>query len=173
MMGEDAAGVRGHEQIPISAHEDPARLHAAGKAAAAMRRSTGREAELELLGAILGELAELRVTSTAAAARGRNLVNGILDNAWDFFDSTGQITRTYGVAAGSIVILNPTSAPVTMHAAPPGAGAPLRGRGMQIVPAFSYWTMPLGTRAWTAYGTAGNALGWQTFTGLQPYGVAG
>lgn len=173
MTHTDPAEVRGHETTPVSAHEDWTGIRAAGRAAKAMLPASTTTAQSALLEEILQELRLARATSTAAAARGKDLVNGILDCGVDAFDSNGQITRQYGVAIGSLVVYNPAVTPVTLQGAPAGSGAPFKGRGVQIVPALGYWTMPIGSHTWTAYGLAGNQLAFQVFTGLQAYGVAG
>ena len=76
-------------------------------------------------------------------------------------------------AALSYVRTTTAAGLVTVHSGPPsssGATAPTTGRGVHQVAAGERSVMPIGDRAFTIWGTAGDELSIQAFTGLQPFG---
>lgn len=126
-----------------------------------------------LLEQILRELNGFNDLSTTWAARlsGRS-TNGVLEVATLPFDSSGVLTRGYGASIGAVLVTNATGANVTVMAGPPsGSVAPTQGAGVQVIPTGAFLTVPIDHRAFTIYGTAGQAVSFQAFTGLQPYGV--
>lgn len=125
--------------------------------------------------AMLTELRQLRQTSTELAARERGgVVNGVLDVRVWAFDTSGLLALGYQVAIGSLVVANlSTTAEVTVQAGTQsGDSAPTSGRGIQVVPASSWLAVPIGSHACTLYGTAGQRIGLQVFTGMQAFGVS-
>ncbi len=124
-----------------------------------------------------GELADL-----AAAVHGQTeimarlatgLLNGVLDSGTYLIGADGYATESYNVAGGSLVVINySASNDMTVVTSGPGAGAaPTSGKGVFPVPAGAVLTLPLGSRTWTVYGTAGDQVGIQAFTGMLAAGV--
>jgi len=138
-------------------------------------RLAGRRAEAALAEQMLAELQHLRQTTTEMAAHLRSqAVNGVLEVATLAFDAQGVITRSYQVACGSLVVINSSAASVTVQSGgPTGSGAPATGRGVVIVPASSFLSVPIAAHSFTLWGTATNVISFQAFTGMQPYGYAG
>jgi hypothetical protein len=131
-----------------------------------------RQAERILAGQLLAAQRELNDTTTQRAARLQSqVVNGVLEAGTWALDSTGQLTRTYHAAIGSIVITNLTGATLIVASASPGPSAPATGDGVHQIPANLVMTLPIASRQLTIYGTAAALVGLQVWTGLQPYGV--
>jgi hypothetical protein len=124
---------------------------------------------------LLEEMRAQHATMTELVAKltGR-AVNGVLDVQTITFDSTGMWTRGYGTTIGSVLVCNPsTSASVTvLNGAPSTSGVPTTGTGVQVLPPGSYLPVPIDSRAFTVYGTAGQVVSFQVFTGLQALGVS-
>jgi len=120
------------------------------------------------------QLNELRIgnqTQTARAARlASQVTNGCLDAFTAVLDASGQLSRAYHVAIGSIVITNNTAALVTITSSAPGPSAPASGQGVHIIPAGLVMTVPIDSRAFTVYGVVAGQVALQVWTGLQPYG---
>jgi hypothetical protein len=156
------------------AHTTPSVPKAPGAAKASPSR-TAAQAERELLGEMLAELRQLRETTTELAARERGgVVNGVLDVRVHVFDASGLLALGYQVGIGSLLLGNlSTTATVTVQAGTQsGDSAPTSGRGVQVVPAASWLAVPIGSHAVTLYGTAGETIDLQVFTGMQALGVS-
>lgn len=129
-------------------------------------------AEREMLAQLLEEVRRIRLTSTDLMARFTSgTLNGVLEVTTETFDTNGRITRQYHTPCGSLLVINPVATAVTVAAAAPAQTTPDKGVGVMIVNAYSWLAIPIGGRSWTAYGTAGNKLSIQAFTGLQALGV--
>ena len=101
-----------------------------------------------------------------------NAVNGILEVSTDTLDANGMLTRSYGVAIGSMVVSNPNSSNLVVASGAANSNvAPTKGVGVFIVPANSVMTVAIDHHAFTFYGSAANTVSFQVFTGLQAYGV--
>jgi hypothetical protein len=105
--------------------------------------------------------------------QGGGLVNGVLFAGILAFDASGVITREHRVQCGSLLVVNPLTTAVTVHAAPQGGSAPPQGIGVHTVPASSFLPVAIGSHAWTIYGTAGQLVDVTAFAGLQAFGAIG
>jgi hypothetical protein len=129
---------------------------------------------------LLAAIGQLVDASTALMAKLalRPAVNGVLDvgtyklEAAGGGASFGILHRSYGVAAGSLIVSNPGSGAVTVAPGAPGPTIPTQGRGVFVCPAASVISVPMASEAFTLYGTTADSIGLQAFTGMQAYGVA-
>lgn len=140
-----------------------------------------RDFERILAGALLEEMRDANRTTTARAAKLQSqVVNGVLEvatavlSANDGTGVAGTISRTYHATVGSIVVINNTTADLTVASSSPSAIAPTAGDGVFIVPAGAGQAIvPIGSRQFTLYGLLGKSVSFVAWTGLQPYGVLG
>jgi hypothetical protein len=105
--------------------------------------------------------------------QGGGLVNGVLFAGMLPFDASGVITREHRTMVGSLLVVNPLTTAVTVHAAPQSGSAPPQGIGVHTVPASSFLPVAIGSHAWTIYGTAGQLVDVTAFAGLQAFGAIG
>jgi hypothetical protein len=126
----------------------------------------------EVVAALVDDIRYLRGTATEMAAHLRSqAVNGVLEVATLAITSDGNLTRTYNTAVGSVVVVNANATAVTVASGgPTGTVAPTSGRGVMTVPANSWLAVPIGAHQFTVYGTAGQLVGLQVFTGMQAFG---
>lgn len=115
-------------------------------------------------------------SSTELAGRlgRRGAINSVLESWAGVFPSTGVITRTYKVAAGSMSIENLSAAnkvTVTTGTTSSDTGANVAGVGVSYVRANAFGRAPLADHSFILTGTAGEAISFEVFTGLQAYGV--
>lgn len=156
------------------AHATPRDAKATG--AEKVKTLTPAQAEAAWRDAMLAELRLMRQTSTDVAARGSGqIVNSVLDVRTFAFPASGVVVFDYHVAAGSVQVANLSgSASVTVQAGTQTSETPpTSGTGVQVVPAQSWMSVPIGARAVTLYGAAGERVSLQVFAGMQAYGVAG
>lgn len=134
-------------------------------------RAFTRAEEKQLLAEMLAELRALRATQTDLAAQVRGgILNSVLLSELITIDATGEATRSFNVAAGSIVCVNLSlTTDITLTSSGPQATAPIAGPGVQLISAGTFLTMPLGSRQFTVYGTPGDKVNVQVFTGLQAF----
>lgn len=130
-----------------------------------------REVEQALGAELLEQLRHQAQTQTQFLERlmGQT-VNHCLEVFSTTFDSTGVITREYGVSAGGIYVRNFGAAAnlVTVSSAGPGSAAP-SGTGTFIVAGGTSETVPLASRQFTLYGTAADRVAFIVFTAaVQP-----
>ncbi len=119
-------------------------------------------AELELMAAAA---AQLRTSTEYVAGLAGQVINNVLDVFTATFDSTGMITRSYAVAAGSVKVRNLSGAnAVTFAAGGPQATVPTTGVGVAVVPLGVSDTVPLAGHEFTLYGTSGQSVSVQVFT---------
>lgn len=147
-------------------HQVPQGLRASGEAARTARPVTAQEAERTLVYCLLDELRQLRETSSATAAAARAALNGVLAVETLVLDATGAATRQYRVQVGSVVVANPGANDLTVSSAPLGGGAATVGSGQYPVSAGTAVSVPIGSHTITLYGTAGDTVGLQVYTGL-------
>lgn len=131
-----------------------------------------RDAERLMQAEMLTALRNLAETSTALAAAVRGgITNSVLDVFVAALDVNGICSRSYPVPVGSVGIINHSAATtLTVHSAAEGSGPPGLGRGMQLIEPKSFLVLPLGSRFYTIYGTPGEKISVQAFTGLVPWG---
>lgn len=151
-------------------HTDPddARLNAPEP------KKTGRAPKADLTAEVLAELKLMRETMSNLAAHQRSqIANGVLEVATWKLDADGVLVRSFQTQVGSIIVTNATGAAVTVQAGTAGGStAPDVGRGVQVIPDGAWLAIPVGSHAFTVYGTAGTSVGVQAFTGLQAFGAA-
>ena len=165
-----ASGTRG-----TSAHDDTSvGISRVSAEEAEHRAPRGREADRQLTAELLAQLRLLNATTTELAAHvAGSAINGVLEVGVVAFDAEGLITRNYHVAVGSVLLTNHAASQIVVQAgASTSTGVPTTGRGLQIIPAQFQTAVPIAAHAFTAYGTPGQLVSLQVFTGLQAYGVA-
>lgn len=140
------------------------------------RRMSQRQAEQLMQAELLSAVRSLVESSTEIAARlgRRGAVNGVLEVYAGVLPAGGTITRTYEVTAGSMRLTNHSAAAiltVQSGVAAGDTGAQAAGVGVQYVAPGATHSFPLGDRAWTITGTAGDRVSLQVYTGLQALGV--
>lgn len=149
--------------------------------ATAPRPLNARQAEALMHAELLSAVRSLVESSTELASRlgRRGAVNGVLDVWGGVFPvavgGLSVLTRSYEVAAGSIVVENFSAAGVVIvqsGGAAGDTGPQVAGVGVGYVGPGRRLIMPLGDRTWTMSGTAGDRVSVQAFTGLQPFGVS-
>jgi hypothetical protein len=135
---------------------------------------TGRGGRVSQLDELLAEIRAYHATTSAFMAhlQGGGITNGVLEVATDNIPTGGALTRSYHVQCGSLLVVNAGGGAVTISAGPPGPSAPQVGPGVQILPAQSFLAVPINHHAWTVWGTVGQNISWQAFTGLQSLGVS-
>lgn len=140
------------------------------------RRLTQAQAQVLMMAELNAAVRSLVESSTELAGRlrRRGSVNGVLESWAGVFPASGVITRTYEVAAGSISIENMAAAhtlTLTTGVAAGDTGANTSGVGVSYVRANARGISPIGDHSFTITGTAGDAISFEVFTGLQAYGV--
>lgn len=135
-------------------------------------RRVTRADEREVMASALDDVRTALTRQTDIMSRlAGGLLNNVLDVLWLPIPASAFLTRDYGTAAGSIVVANAIgNDQVIVTSSAPQATAPVSGPGVQPVPAGVFWSMPLGSRVWTIYGTPGDMVAVQVFTGLQAIG---
>jgi hypothetical protein len=129
--------------------------------------------QAELVSAI-HSLVDSTTEITARLGR-RGAMNGVIDVWGGQFPASGLIQRTYEIAVGSLVIVNLDAATtITVQSGVPAGdtGVQAAGTGVQYVLPLQRHIMPVGDRSFTISGPAGTRIGYQAFTGLQPFGVS-
>jgi len=170
-MTRDAADRLGHTTPEDETVSDRRRT---SMAAALRRGPNSREAQHLLTAELLEEIRRLNETSSEMAARLRSgILNGVLLVELAVFDATGLVERTFNTTAGSAAIVNHGSADIIVSSAPAGPAAPGQGKGIQLIPAGAGMTVPVGTRTLTLYGTTGQKVSVQVFTGTQAWNGGG
>lgn len=132
-------------------------------------RVSPRAAERALQLELFDEFRTYMQTMTAAAARlaGR-VVNEVLAVKLATIPAGPNppvVSDNFHVAAGSIYVRNLGTHPMTVHANGPGDAAPTGGVGVWIVPANTADTIAIASRQVSIYGTAGDQVEYQAFTG--------
>ena len=123
---------------------------------------------------ILNEVQTLRATQTETAAfKTSQLVNGVLVVEQFTFDSTATQSYSFRAPVGSIIIHNISGSHSLTYQVGPNAldTPPTGGKGVQTVPSGSRVSIAVGTRAFVLYGTTGEDVCVQAFTGLQAFGI--
>jgi len=134
----------------------------------------GKGADRVLQAEMLAEFRHYAQTSTEFMERlAGQTINNVLEIFSGVFDATGQISRDYSVAAGSITVNNLGVAGhrITVSTSTPGGGAPT-GTGTYLVDGATSRTVPLAARQFTLYGTAGDAFAFAVFTAAVAPGTA-
>lgn len=136
-----------------------------------LAKTFGRTQERELLAMLLEEMRHLRVTQTDLMDRvAAGILNNVLLSELWTFDSTGLYTRSFNVAAGSAVVVNLSETnDITVTSSGQQSSAPTQGPGVQKIAAGTFLTLPLASRDITCYGTSGDQINVQVFTGLQAF----
>ncbi len=122
--------------------------------------------ERRLTALLLEQLQHQAQTTTEFAAQlAGQAINDTLEVFTGVFDATGQFTREYGVAAGSIEVSNWGVAAnfVTLTSGGPGSAVPV-GTGCYVIAGGQSRTVALASRQFTLYGTAGDKFSLQVFT---------
>lgn len=130
------------------------------------RGPSGKEAQRLLAGEMLSAFRHYAQTSTEFMERfAGQTINNVLEVYSGVFDTTGQITRDYNVAAGSIEVSNLGIAGhlVTVSTASGGTNVPT-GNGTYAIDGGQSRTVALASRSVTLYGTAGDRVSFQVFT---------
>lgn len=125
----------------------------------------------QLVAEMLGELRLMRLTMTEEAAKIRGqILNDVLEVGTFLLDAEGQLTRAYNTPIGSVAVVNLSDADVTVTSSPPTSSAPPIGRGIQVIPAGAWFSVPIAARHFTLYGAPGGRVSIQVFTGMQASG---
>jgi hypothetical protein len=125
----------------------------------------GRHAEMMLAAQMLAAFREYAQTHTDFMARlAGNIVNDTLQVLTATFDSTGVITRDFHVAVGSLEVENLGTHIVTVVNSGASSGPPTGGIGVRVVPANARRLVPIASRVWTVYGTAGDQVSLISYT---------
>lgn len=137
-----------------------------------------KDAERLMLAELLQAVQTLAASNTElTAAIGRQgASNGVLDVFRARIPTAGYIQRDYSVSVGSVLVVNESDAnAVTIVSAPAsGTTPPATGVGVHVVTANAFLCMPVaGSRVVTIWGTAGDYVDVQVYTGLQPWGGGG
>lgn len=140
------------------------------------RRLTPAQAQTLMMAELNAAVRSLVESSTELAGRlgRRGAINSVLESWAGVFPASGVLTRTYEVAAGSMTIENLSAANkviVTTGVAAGDTGANNAGVGVSYVRANSFGRAPLADHSITITGTAGEAISFEVFTGLQAYGI--
>lgn len=138
-----------------------------------VRKMTQRDAanlmNAEILAA-LRELVESTTQLTAAIGRQGSL-NGVLRVGAYVFDASGAMELNHPVTVGSAIVFNTGTVSITVQLGPGAAASvPGLGQGFQVVTPGALLPIPVGQKALVLYGTAGQPVTVQCFTGLQAYG---
>ena len=128
----------------------------------------------DLLNAMLSELRVMNQTSTQIAAKLKGgIVNHVLEVSTFKIPSVGYKVCEYNTAIGSVVVANLGDNTVTVQSGTQsGEAAPTIGIGVQVLPGRTWLAIPIGANSVTIWGTAGDSISFQAFTGMQAYGVA-
>jgi len=141
----------------------------------APRPLSAAQAQTLMMAELNAAVRSLVESSTELAGRlgRRGAVNSILESWAGLFPASGVITRTYEVAAGSMTIENMGThvVTVTTGVAAGDTGANTAGVGVSYVRASAAGKAPLADHSFTITGTAGDAISFEVFTGLQAYGI--
>jgi hypothetical protein len=167
--GPDLAAGVAHTTPPSGFNDDSA-PEGAGK----QKRLSEKDLQKVVLLRLLDELQRMNDMSTRAVAERHSsqVVNGVLDVATVTFDASGTFARSYQVPVGSIRVTNPAASAVTVQSGVTGSpSAPPTGRGIHVVPAGASIPVAIGAHAVTFWGTAAAQVSFQTFTGMQAFGV--
>lgn len=140
------------------------------------RKISASQAQALMMAELLDAIRSIQETQTELVGRmgRRGAVNGVLDVWAGVFPAVPVISRTYEVAAGSIVVYNLSAAglvTVVSGIAAGDTGAQGAGFGVGYCPAGQRLIMPLADHSFTMSGTAADKVHYQVFAGLQPYGV--
>ncbi len=137
------------------------------------RPLTDRELARAVAEATLDELKRLSTVMSGMAARDRSqLSNNVLEVVARVIPADGVLVCSYHTQVGAVVITNTTGATMTVQTGTQPSGvAPTQGNGVQIIPNNSWLAIPIGSHAFTVYGTAGTSVGIQAFTDMTPFGV--
>ncbi len=123
---------------------------------------------------ILGELRRITATQTVYLERlAGQVVNHVLEVATVAIPDDGWVTRSYHVAAGSIVVDNPGLDDVTVVSASPSGTKPAVGVGVYIVPGGTLRHINLASHDVTLWGTSGAVVSFQTLTTPAAGGTGG
>lgn len=123
---------------------------------------------------ILTALRSLNDSTTALTSQiGRQgAANGVLRVELGLFPAGGALEYNHPVTVGSVIIYNPGSGDITVQLGPGvSTSAPTSGTGLHIVPPGALIPIPIGSKGFVLYGTAGQYVNVQAYTGLQGYGV--
>jgi hypothetical protein len=127
----------------------------------------GRRAELMLAGQMLAEFRAWAQTHTEFIARlAGNVVNDVLRVKTATFDANGTpIGDDFHVPCGTLEIENLGTHPMTVANRTDATGsAPSGGVGVRIIPAGAHRYVPIGSRSFTIYGTAGDQVSYAAYT---------
>jgi hypothetical protein len=132
---------------------------------------SAKDAQALMFAELLGAVREVTAASTELTSRiGRHgATNGVLDVVLLPLDVEGKLVLSYPVVVGSVVVTNHgTAAPMVVGLST--GQAPTIGRGIGRVDPGQRLTMPIGGRSVAVWGTPGDLVGVQVYTGLQPIG---
>lgn len=107
-----------------------------------------------------------QTTTEFAAQLAGQAVNDTLEVFTGVIPAEGFFTREYGVAAGSIEVSNWGAAAnfMTVTSGGPGSAVPV-GTGSYTIAGGQARTVALASRQFTIYGTVGDKVSFQVFTG--------
>lgn len=142
----------------------------------AARPLTPREADRLLTAELLAAVRQTtQQTSALTAAIGRQgSTNGVIDVALVTIPAEGVARFDYPTLIGSVLVQNHGAADtMTVQSGQPASsstGAPTQGRGVGLVGPGERLVMAIGDRSVSVWGTAGDQVHLQAFTGLQAFG---
>jgi hypothetical protein len=140
------------------------------------RKITPRDAANLMNAEILAALRELVTSTTQLTSQiGRQgSLNGILRVGAYTFGTDGAIELNHPVTVGSAIIHNTSATATATVQIGPGkaASTPGLGQGFHVIPPGAFIPVPIGQKGFVIYGTAGQTVNVQAFTGMQGYGVA-
>lgn len=170
-LGRDRAAGVAHQTPPMGVEESTA----PGQRPRALTRRTNAMEDVAARFERVIDLLEATSSSLSAilSRQGGQLVNNVLFAGTLPFDTNGIITREHRVMCGSLLVVNPTAAAVTVHSAPASSSAPPQGIGVHTVPAGSFLPVAIASHSWTIYGTAGQLVDVTAFAGLEAFGALG
>lgn len=137
------------------------------------QRITQRDAQNLMNAEILGALRELVLSTTelTSSIRRQGSLNGVLRVGCYTFGADGVMELNHPVTVGSALVHNPGTANITVQLGPGAAAStPGMGQGFQVVTPGGMVPVPVGAKSFVLYGTAGQLVNVQAFTGLQVYG---
>lgn len=122
-------------------------------------------AEREVANAILEQLKYIAAhTSRTSELLSTGVINGVLEAATWTFGTDGRLMRQWGATAGTVQVTNLGTGDVVL-AAGAVATAPNGGNACTIIPAGTVGTFSVASRVVTLFGTAGERVVLQAFTG--------
>lgn len=126
----------------------------------------GRRAQDFVMAQLAADIRRELATQTEHMARlAGGLVNDVLLSATYTFDATGVVFGQFKVSAGSVDVDNLGANPMTVIGRSDSTGAaPTQGVGVRVVPKGTFRRVPLASREWAIYGTAGDQVSLAFYT---------